>query len=174
VSLVVYGCFCSCIVSLVGYVHEQNQPYTIKLTIHHKSKTNHKPSNSQYIIRAKPTIHHQTHNTWAKPTIHLMVVLLMYCEFDGLWFCSYNVLWVWWCMVGLLMYCEFDGLWLVLLMYCEFDGLWLVLLLWCIVSLMVYGCFAHVLWVWWLNNYKSSNSQYMSKTTINHQTHNTS
>jgi hypothetical protein len=28
------------------------------------------------------------------------LVLLMYCEFDGLWwFCSYNVLWVWWFMV---------------------------------------------------------------------------
>jgi desulfoferrodoxin (superoxide reductase-like protein) len=53
------------------------------------------------------------------------LVLLMYCEFDGLWlFCS--------CIVSLMvsggfaliMYCEFDGLWLVLLMYCEFDGLW--------------------------------------------------
>ena len=59
-----------------------------------------------------------------------MVVLLMYCEFDGLW-------------LVLLMYYEFDGLWLVLLMYYEFDGLWLFCS--CIVSLMVYGCFAHVL-----------------------------
>jgi hypothetical protein len=33
------------------------------------SKTDHK-SNSQYIIRAKPTINHQTHNTWAKTTIN--------------------------------------------------------------------------------------------------------
>jgi hypothetical protein len=55
-----------------------------------------------------------------------MVVLLMYCEFDGLW-------------LFLLMYCEFDGVWLVLFMYCEFDGLWLFCS--CIVSLMVYGWF---------------------------------
>ena len=43
-------------------------------------------------------------------------------------------------MVVLLMYCEFDGLWLVFLMYCEFDGLWLFCS--CIVSLMIYGGFA--------------------------------
>jgi hypothetical protein len=56
-----------------------------------------------------------------------MVVLLMYCEFDGLWwFCS--------------CFCEFDGVWLVFLMYCEFDGLWLFCS--CIVSLMIYGGFA--------------------------------
>ena len=53
-----------------------------------------------------------------------MVVLLMYYEFDDLW-------WFYSCIVSLMvygfaliMYCEFDGLWLVLLMYCEFDGLW--------------------------------------------------
>ena len=42
-------------------------------------------------------------------------------------------------MVILLLYCEFDGLWLILLMYSEFDGLWLFCS--CIVSLMVYGWF---------------------------------
>ena len=39
------------------------------------SKTNHKPSNSQYIIRAKPTINHQTHNTFNMASMNHFLII---------------------------------------------------------------------------------------------------